>query len=323
MAVIDVNSPAFQKDFQRTLRRRRLVHYRHLYVMLLPALAVFLLFKYGPMFGLVIAFRDYQPRFGMGFIEAIIASERVGLGNFLDFFQSRQGPTIVWNSIIISTAKLVIGFPVPIILALLLNEVRHTTFKRVVQTVSYLPHFISWVVLAGIFRLLLSPDYGVLIPVFRALEMEPINFLGQSQYFRTMLVATSIWQRAGWGSIIYLAAISGIDPQLYEAAYMDGASRWQQTWFVTLPGIASTIVILLIISTGTIMDAGFDQVFNLLNPAVRSVGEIIDTYVFEVGLRRQSFSFATAVGMFQSLVGLILVVITNFIARRLGQASIW
>lgn len=291
--------------------------------MLLPAALFFLVFKYGPMFGLVIAFREFQPRYGMGFLESILASERVGFGNFIQFFQSREGPRIVWNSVLISTAKIVIGFPMPIILALLLNEVRHRTFKRVIQTVSYLPHFISWVVLAGIFRLLLSPDYGVLIPVFRWLDMEPINFLGQAQYFRSMLVITSVWQRVGWGSIIYLAAISGIDPQLYEAAYMDGASRWQQTWHVTLPGLASTIVILLIISTGTIMDAGFDQVFNLLNPAVLSVGQIIDTYVYQVGLRGQNFSFATAVGMFQAMVGLVLVIITNFTAKKLGQASVW
>lgn len=291
--------------------------------MLLPALIFYLVFRYGPMFGLVIAFRDYEPRFGMGFIESIISSERVGFQNFLDFFQSRLGPQIIWNSVLISSMKILIGFPMPIVLALLLNEVRNSTFKRVVQTVSYLPHFISWVVLAGIFRILLSPDYGVLIPFFRAVDMEPINFLGQAQYFRSMLIATHIWQRVGWGSIIYLAAISGIDPQLYEAAYMDGANRWQQTWSVTIPGIASTIVILLIINTGTIMDAGFDQVFNLLNPAVLSVGQIIDTYVYQVGLRNQNFSFATAIGMFQALVGLVLVMITNFIARRLGQASIW
>lgn len=323
MALIDAADVTFQKNLSRTIRRRRLVQYRHLYVLLLPAILFFLLFKYGPMFGLVIAFRDFSPRYGMGFLESILASERVGFQNFRDFFQSRQGPTIIWNSVVISAAKLVVGFPVPIVLALLLNEVRHKTFKRVVQTVSYLPHFISWVVLAGIFRLLLSPDYGVLIPFFRFLNMEPINFLGQAQYFRSMLVATSIWQRAGWGSIIYLAAISGIDPQLYEAAYMDGATRAQQTWYVTIPGIASTIVILLIISTGTIMDAGFDQVFNLLNPAVLSVGQIIDTYVYQVGLRNQNFSFATAIGMFQALVGLVLVIITNFIAKRLGQASVW
>lgn len=323
MATLDTSTREYEKAFRRELRRRRLVQYRHLYLMLIPALLFFLIFKYGPMFGLVIAFRDYSPRFGMGFLESILASERVGFGNFLRFFQSRQGPRIIWNSVIISAGKLIIGFPMPIILALMLNELKSMGFKRVIQTVSYLPHFISWVVLAGVFRLILSPDFGVLLPVFDLLGMEPINFLGESQYFRSMLIATSVWQRVGWGSIIYLAAITSIDPQLYEAAYMDGATRWQQTWHITLPGIASTIVILLIISTGTILDAGFDQVFNLLNPAVLSVGQIIDTYVFQVGLRGQQFSFASAVGMFQAMVGLVLVIFTNFIAKRLGQASVW
>ncbi|AEE97884.1 ABC transporter permease [Mahella australiensis] len=298
-------------------------HYRSLMLMLLPTLLYFVIFRYGSIFGIVIAFQDYRPIAGQGFIASIIQSPWVGFKHFSDFFSSMNGVQIIINTVLISIYKIIFGFPAPIILALLLNEVKHQRFKKTVQTISYLPHFISWVILAGILRIIFNPDTGVILPLFEAMGKEPINLLGDPKYFRMMLVVTDIWVEVGWGSIIYLAALSGIDAELYEAAIIDGAGKLQQLLHITLPGIASTIVIMFILRVGNILDAGFDQVFNLINPAVASVGEIIDTYVYEQGLLRMNFSYSTAIGLFKSFIGLLLVVTANFIAKRLGQEGIW
>jgi putative aldouronate transport system permease protein len=290
--------------------------------MVLPAFVYLIVFRYGPIAGVSIAFIDFKARIGQSFFQSILNSRFVGLEFFKEFLTSMTGIQILRNTIVISLYKIVFGFPAPIILALLLNEVRNPLFKRVVQTITYLPHFISWVILAGIIRMMLSPDFGVIVPVFRALGIPVINFLGDTSYFRGLLVATDIWQGVGWGSIIYLAALSGLDPQLYEAASIDGAGRWRQLLAITLPGIASTIVIMLILRTGTILDAGFDQVFNLQNAAVLSVSDIIDTHIYTKGIQDARFSYTTAVGLFKSVFGLSMVVLTNFIAKRSGQQGI-
>jgi putative aldouronate transport system permease protein len=297
--------------------------YRQLMLMLLPTLAYFIVFRYGPITGIVIAFQDFIPRVGRGFFQSILESEWVGFDNFTRFIHSMNGVQIVINTILISLYKIIFGFPAPIILAILLNEIRNDKFKKVTQTICYLPHFISWVILAGIIRIMISPDYGILIPVFKALNMDVINFLGEPALFRSLLVTTDIYQSIGWGSIIYLAAISGIDHELYEAAAIDGAGKMKKLLYITLPSISSTIVVMFILRIGKILSAGFDQVFNLYNPAVYQVADIIDTYIYRVGLVQAQFSYTAAIGFFQALIGFSLVLTTNFIAKRTGQEGIW
>ncbi|MDL2318146.1 ABC transporter permease subunit [Eubacteriales bacterium OttesenSCG-928-A19] len=301
---------------------RQVVKHSNLLLMLLPAFLTFLIFRYGAMLGISVAFVDYKARVGQSFFQSILSSPFVGFKHFEAFFTSMNGLQVLRNTVLISLYKILFGFPAPILLAILLNEIRNNRFKRVVQTITYLPHFISWVVLGGILRMLLSPDFGVLVPVFRALNVPVINFLGDSAYFRSLLVVSDIWVDVGWGSIIYLAALTAIDPQLYEAAVIDGASRFQRIWHITLPCLFPTIAVMLILRTGTFMDAGFDQVFNLYNNSVRSVSEILDTYVYQKGIIDSKFSFSTAVGLFKSVIGFGMVLITNQLAKAMGQEGI-
>jgi putative aldouronate transport system permease protein len=287
--------------------------------MFLPVVIYFFIFKYIPMGGIVIAFKDFIVTKG------IFGSEWIGLENFEKAFRLGTFRRSVTNTLTISGLKLLINFPAPIILALMMNEVTHLRFKKTVQTISYLPHFLSWVVLAGMFQQLLSPNNGPVNAILRDVfgVKESIYFLGSNEYFRATLVVTDLWKNAGWSSIIYLATIAGIDPTLYEAATVDGATRWQCTRYITLPSLASTIVIMLILSVGSIMDAGFDQVFNLYNSAVYRTGDIIDTYVYRYGIGEMKYSFATAVGLFKNVIAFILVVGTNLITRRLSGEGIW
>ncbi len=296
--------------------------HRNLLLMLLPAFLTFLIFRYGAMLGVSVAFVDFRAKVGQSFFQSVLQSPFVGLKHFEAFFGSMNGMQVLQNTILISLYKIVFGFPAPILLAILLNEIRLDKFKRVVQTVTYLPHFISWVVLGGVLRMVLSPDFGVLVPLFRALNLPVINFLGDSSYFRSLLVISDIWVEVGWGSIIYLAALTAIDPQLYEAAVIDGASRFQRIWSITLPCLFPTIAVMLILRTGMFMDAGFDQVFNLYNNSVRSVSEILDTYVYQKGIIDAKFSFSTAIGLFKSVIGLGMVLITNRLAKAMGQEGI-
>ena len=288
-------------------------------LMFVPVIVYFVIFKYIPMGGIVIAFKNYK------ISQGIWGSAWCGLDNFTKAFNTPTFARAVRNTLEISGLKLLFGFPAPIILALMLNEVSHMRFKKTVQTITYLPHFLSWVVLAGMFQQLLSPNNGAVNAVlmqFFGLE-KSIYFLGNNQYFRGTLIVTDIWKNVGWSSILYLATISGIDPSLYEAATVDGASRWQCTRYVTIPSLVSTIVIMLILSIGSIMDAGFDQVFNLYNSAVYQTGDIIDTYVYRYGLGDMKYSLATAVGLFKNVIAFALVVGTNLIARRISGEGIW
>ncbi|GHV37752.1 protein lplB [Spirochaetia bacterium] len=274
------------------------------------------------MLGLLIAFQDYSPKIGQNFYITILKGEWVGLKHFIFFFTNVNALRALRNTVLISLYKLFIGFPAPIILALLLNELKNMHLKKIVQTISYLPHFMSWVILAGIMRVLFSPDYGVVIPLFNRLHFGTVNLLGDSRFFRGMLVLSDIWQNVGWDSVIYLAALSSLDMVLYEAARIDGANRLQQFWSITLPGISSTIIIMFILRIGLIMNAGFDQVFNLANVAVNDVGDIIDTFVYRAGLQQAQFSYSTAIGFFKSLVGFILVLITNRTVKAMGYDSV-
>ncbi len=296
--------------------------HRNLLLMMLPALLTFLIFRYGSIMGIAIAFVDLKAKIGQSFFESILSSPFVGFKHFEAFFTSMTGLQVLRNTILISLYKILFGFPTPILLAILLNELRSNPFKRVVQTITYLPHFISWVVLAGLLRMMLSPDFGVLVPAFRALHIPVINFIGDSQYFRGLLVVSDIWVDVGWGSIIYLAALTGIDPELYEAAVIDGAGRFQRIWSITLPCLFPTIAVMLILRTGTLMDAGFDQVFNLYNNSVRSIAEILDTYVYQKGIIDSKFGFSTAIGLFKSVIGLGMVLLTNYLAKWMGQEGI-
>ncbi|WP_183569546.1 ABC transporter permease [Paenibacillus endophyticus] len=285
--------------------------------MFAPVLLYFIMFKYVPMFGIVISFMDYNLFKGLG------GSEWVGLKYYQQFFDNRDALVIIKNTVLLGLYKLLFGFPAPIILALLLNELRNAVYKRLVQTVSYLPHFLSNVVVASMLLLLLSPSTGWVNRIIEWFGFPAISFLQEAEWFRTIYVLSEIWQQVGWGSILYLAAITTIDPQLYEAARMDGAGRWKQTLHVTLPGIAATIVILLILQIGGMLEVGFEKVFLLYNPATYDTADVIATYVYRVGILQGSFSYATAIDLFMGVIGFLLVYTTNKISRRLGENSLW
>lgn len=290
------------------------------YLLIFPGVLYFLIFDYVPMAGIAIAFKEISPFDGL---EGIIGGEWVGLKHFERFLNSIYFWDVLGNTLIISLYKLVFGFPAPIILALLLNEVKNRLFQRTVQTVSYLPHFLSMVIVSGLVMNVLSTDGGLVNEIVRNFGGEPIHFLGSNDYFRSVLVTSHIWQQVGWGSILYLAALTGIDPQLYESAVLDGASKWRQVWHITLPGIAHVIVILLIFNVGGLLNAGFEQIFLLYSPAVYETADIIDTYVYRQGLVQFEYSYAAAVGLFKSVIAAFLIVGTNYLSKRFGQDGLW
>ncbi len=290
--------------------------HRWIYLLILPTIVYFVVFAYLPLVGLQIAFKDFQVFRGMW------ESPWVGFEHFDTVFSSEKFPQLIRNTVVISLYRLVFGFPVPVLFALLLNEVRHLMFKRGVQTITYFPHFLSWVIFAGIVINILGPS-GILNTLIMGAGGDRVNFLTNPDTFQAVVVGTGILKEFGWAAIIYLAALSGIDPQLYEAARVDGARKLRQIWHVTLPGLRPVMAVLLVLSLGTILDAGFDQIFQLQNGAVLEVGDIIDTYVYRIGLLEAQYEVATAVGLFKGVVGLVLIVTANYILRRLGQRSIW
>ena len=296
---------------------KRLYRDRWLYLFLLVPIAYYLIFRYFPMYGATIAFKDY--RIGLGFF----GSRWVGLRHFERLFQAPVFYTILRNTLLLNLYSLVFGFPVPIIIALLLNEVGSVQYKRMIQSILYLPHFISWVVLAGIFTQILSPSTGVVNLMMKAVGVTPIYFMISNFWWPVMFVVSGIWQGAGWGSIIYLAAISGIDPQLYEAARIDGAGKLGQIWHITLPGIKSTIAIMLILRLGGMMDVGFEHIYNMMNSAVYSVSDVFSTYVYRTGILGAQFSYTTAIGLFQSLISMVFIITANTITRKIGETSLW
>ncbi|RAV21334.1 ABC transporter permease [Paenibacillus contaminans] len=292
--------------------------YRALYLMLLPGLLYYAVYQYGPMYGVVIAFKDYNV------IKGVMNSPWADpwYKHFKAFYDSPYFMQTLSNTFLISVYKLVWGMPPGIILAILLNEVRHSLFKRFVQTVSYLPHFLSMVIVYGLMIALLSQTDGLVNQWVKELTGTTIPFLQSTDWFRTLLVTSGIWQHVGWSAIIYLAAIAGIDPTLYEAARCDGAGRLRMMWHITLPGIRAVILLLLVLRLGHILDAGFEQIYIMYNVHVYPVADIIDTWVFRTGLEQMAFSLATAVGLFKSLIGLVLIIGANRLAKRWGGA-IW
>jgi putative aldouronate transport system permease protein len=288
-----------------------------LYLMFLPVLLYFIIFHYLPMYGIQIALKDFSGALG------IWKSPWVGFEHFRRFFNSSYFDQIIWNTLSLNLYALLVGFPTPIVLALMLNEVSHKHFKKTVQTITYAPHFISMVVLCSMVILFLEPDIGIFNQVRIALGLKSINFMYQGKYFKTINVLSGVWQSSGWESIIYLSALAGIDPELHEAAVIDGASRLQRIWHINLPGILPTICIMLIMRFGSLMNVGFEKVFLLMNDLNRSSAEVISTYVYKVGLIQSEYSFSTAIGLFNSIINFVLLIAANTITRKLNQSSIF
>ncbi len=289
-----------------------------LLIFVAPAVILTIIFSYLPMFGNIIAFQDFNVTKGF------LGSPFVGFANFKKLFEDPRSLKVIINTFILSSVNLIFTFPAPIILALMLNELKSSVFKRTVQTISYLPHFISWVIILGFVKELTAYPYGLLNDIKIALfGGEPVMFLAESEYFLPIIVITNIWKEVGWNTIIFLAALSGIDMQLYEAAAIDGAGRLRQTFHVTLPGIMPTIVILLILSISRLFGTNFDQVYNLINIHIQDEVDVLETYVYREGIQRYKYSFAAAVGLFQGAISFVLIVITNMLSKRFTEISIW
>lgn len=287
-----------------------------LLMMLIPGIVFFIVFKYVPMGGIVIAFQDYSVNRG------IWKSQWVGLYNFKRAFMAPEFFNVLKNTLRISLYKLILGFPAPIILALFLNEMRNIKFKRTVQTIIYLPHFVSWVVIAGIMVNMLSPSRGIVAPIYALFGREAPYFMISKEYITGILVLSEMWKTAGWGTIIYLAALSTVDPNLYEAAIIDGANRIKQTIYITIPSISSVVILLLILNIGSLLNAGFEQVQVMMNDYIRPVIDIFDTFVYRRGIQKADYSYATAVGLFNSVVSLVLIVLSDRFAKTFGEEGL-
>ena len=286
------------------------------YVMIIPAIAYFIVFHYAPMYGVIIAFQDYKP------FKGISGSAWVGFKHFTDFITGPFFWRLLRNTLSINLGMLLFGFPLPILFALLLNEVRSVGFKRVVQTITYMPHFVSSVVVCGLMVIFCRSD-GILTYVLKYLGFPENNLLTYKQYFQGLYIGMNIWQELGWDSIIYFAALTSIDVSLYEAARVDGAGRWRQMWHITLPGIAPTVVILLILRIGNLMSLGWDRIYLLYNDMVMETADVISTYVYRTGMLQVQYSYATAVGLMNSIVNIILLFSANYISRKVTDSSLW
>jgi len=300
---------------KRQILWRDIKEARWLYVMILPIVLHMFIFRYGPMYGVIMAFKNF--RIGDG----IWGSAWVGLKHFNRLFTGLDFKMILTNSIVMNVYLVVFTFPIPILLALLMNEIRGVLYKRSVQTLMYLPHFVSWVIISGIIIEMLSPSTGVVNRIMGLFGLEPIYFMANPSWWRFMFVMSDIWKGAGWGTIIYLAAIAGVDVEQYEAARIDGATRFQQAWNITVPAIMPTVSLLLIMRMTSMMDLGFEQVYTLMNDFVRRSAEVFSTYNYRMGIERMEYSYTTAIGLFQQVVNFILLLIANNTSRRLGGST--
>ena len=289
---------------------------KSLYIMILPVILYFVLFCYFPMYGALIAFKDYQPYLGF------IKSPFVGLENFRQFFNSPYFWVILKNTLVISFSTLIFGFPAPIILALLLNELKAPRYAKFVQNITYMPHFVSLVVICGMIKTF-TLDTGIINTVLSVFGFEPKSLLNYPKYFVPIYVISGIWQEVGWGSIIYLAALTGIDEQLYEAAMIDGAGKWKQLIAITIPGIVPTIVTMLILRVGGILNVGFEKIILLYNDSTASVAEVITSYVYKKGLLDQSWSFSAAAGLFNGVINFVFLIVTNYISKKTTEVGLW
>lgn len=308
----------FSKKQTTTITKlQRLKRDKWLYLLLVPGILYFLIFKYAPMWGIVIAFQDYSP------FKGVFGSEWVGFENFIDFFQNPDFFRLLRNTFILAALDLVFFFPAPIILSLLLNELRINSYKRTVQTFIYVPHFMSWVIIASITYIFFTTSGGVMNEIVSFFYGKEINFLSSPEWFRPLIMGQIIWKETGWGTVIFLAALATVDQEQYEAAIVDGAGRFRRLWHVTLPAVRSTIIVLLILRLGNFLDTGFQQIFLMSNSLNRSVADVFDTYVYFVGITQGAYSYSTAVGLFKSVVGIILVLGANKLAKKLGQEGIF
>ncbi|QLG43046.1 sugar ABC transporter permease [Paenibacillus sp. FSL W7-1088] len=288
-----------------------------LYLLALPGILFFLVFKYIPMWGIIIAFQDYSP------FRGIQGSEWVGLLHFTELFANPDFALLFRNTLAISLLNLILFFPFPILISLGLNELKSVAYKRLIQTIIYMPHFLSWVIIAGLTLLLFAKGTGLINELFTLWGWQRVDILTNPDSFWVMVTLQAMWKEAGWGTIVFLAAMASVDTQLYEAARMDGAGRLRQIWHITLPAIRSVIIVLLILRLGDIMEVGFEQIFLMYNGAVSEVAEVFDTYVYRTGIEQGDFSYSTAVGLFKSVIGLVLVVVANRLVKRMGQEGVY
>ncbi|TCN21484.1 putative aldouronate transport system permease protein [Mesobacillus foraminis] len=309
--------PSTIKTKKQITWMQRLKKDKWLYLLLLPGLLYFLIFKYLPMWGIVIAFQNYSPFLG------VLGSEWVGFEHFKNFFQNPDFFRLLRNTFTFAVLDLVFFFPAPIILALLLNELRSQLYKRTVQTLIYVPHFMSWVIIASITYIFFTTSGGVVNEIVSYFYGKEINFLSAPEWFRPLIMGQIIWKETGWGTVIFLAALASVDQELYDAAIVDGAGRFRRLWHVTLPAVRSTIIVLLILRLGNFLDTGFQQIYLMTNSLNRDVADVFDTYVYFVGVTQGAYSYSTAVGLFKAVVGIILVLGANRLAKKMGQDGIF
>jgi putative aldouronate transport system permease protein len=290
---------------------------KYLYILFFPVFLYYVIFKYWPMYGIIIAFKNYN------LFKGVAESPWVGFKHFDQFLHSIYFWRLIRNTLAINMYDLLVGFQAPITLALLLNEVRHKAFKKTVQTISYLPHFVSTVIIVSMVVNFLSPSSGLINNIIASLGFQKVEFLSEPRYFWGVFTAMNIWKGVGFGSIIYLASLASIDQELYEAATVDGANRWRQTWHITLPGIAPTIIIMFLLRIGHLLEVGYESIILMYNSKIYETADVISTYVYRRGLLDADYSFATAVGLFQSVIGLILIVMSNKLSKKLSETSLW
>lgn len=312
-----VITPKIKTGFRKIPLIRNIIRNYDLYLLSLPVLAYYTIFRYVPMYGVQLAFKDFRA------VDGIWGSPWIGFEQFLRFFKSANFWTLIRNTLSISIYSLTVGFPLPVLLALMLNEVGHRRFKKTVQMVTYAPHFISTVVIVGMMNIFLTPGTGIVNKFFDVLGLEYIPFLSKPEWFQTLYVFSGVWQNCGWNSIIYMSVLSSVDVQLYEAARVDGATKLQKMIHIDFPSIVPTMVILFILNMGGLMNVGFEKVFLMQNPLNMRTGDVISTYVYRVGLIDGDFSFSTAVGLFNSVINFILLVSVNNISKKLGNNSLW
>ena len=322
IAYMDAALERGKRTSEKTLRfksplHKRIKSYGSLYMIALPGIIFLIVFKYLPMYGIIISFKDFNV------VKGILGSDWIGLDNFRTLFSTSDFPIALKNTLILSFYHLVWGFPVPITLALLLNEIRLHLFKRTVQTITYIPHFFSWVVISGIFIDLLSPSTGIVNSFLQLLGIDPVYFMADTRFIRSILVFSNIWKEAGWGTIIYLASITSIDQELYKAAAIDGAGRFRQTLSVTIPSLKSTIIILLIMRLGNIMDGNFEQVLMMYSAPVYNVTDVIDTYVYRQSFVTLQFGLTSAAGLFKAVINCTLLLVSDGIVKRLGGTGMY
>lgn len=303
---------AWWKRFLKNVKRDKA-----LLLIVLPVVIHYLIFVYYPMYGNIIAFKKYSP------VKGILGSEWVGFRYFLQFFRSPYFARVLRNTLLISVYSILWGFPIPIIFALMTNDLKHGVYKRVVQAVSYIPYFISTVIICGILVNFLSPSSGIINSIIKAFGGEPINFLMEPKWFRTVFIASGVWQGFGWSAIVYLAALTGISQELYEAARVDGASKLQQVFHISIPCILPTIIVTSIMQIGTLMSVGYEKVILLYNPVTLEVADVISSYTYRTGLVEGNYSFGSAVGLFNSAINLVLVFVANRISRKVSEVSLW